>query len=85
MARLLNQVINSSFSLGVFLLTFPKLENTGAVIGSGESPGVLFRGCSFHNGGIKGGMSLRNSMWHGLRNDIIMRNLMYEKWRKEID
>ena len=26
---------------------------------------------------IKGGMSLRNGMWHGLRNDIIMRNLTY--------
>ena len=23
---------------------------------------------------VKGGMSLRNGMWHGLRNDIIMRN-----------
>ena len=22
-------------------------------------------------------MSLRNGMWHGLRNDIIMRNLIY--------
>ena len=28
-------------------------------------------------------MSLRNGMWHGLRNDIIMRNLIYGKWRKE--
>ena len=26
---------------------------------------------------VKGGMSLRNGMWHGLRNDIIMRNLIY--------
>ena len=25
----------------------------------------------------KGGMSLRNGMWHGLRNDIIMRNVKY--------
>ena len=23
---------------------------------------------------VKGGMSLRNGLWHGLRNDIIMRN-----------
>ena len=23
-------------------------------------------------------------MWHGLRNDIIMRNVKYGKWRKEI-
>ena len=28
-------------------------------------------------------MSLRNGMWHGLRNDIIMQNLIYGKWRKE--
>ena len=26
---------------------------------------------------VKGGMSLRNGMWHGLRNDIIMRNGIY--------
>ena len=26
---------------------------------------------------VKGRMSLRNGMWHGLRNDIIMRNLIY--------
>ena len=26
---------------------------------------------------VKGGMSLRNGMWHSLRNDIIMRNLIY--------
>ena len=26
---------------------------------------------------VKGGMSLRNGMWHGLRNDIIMRNVKY--------
>ena len=31
-----------------------------------------------------GGMSLWNGMWHGLRNDIIMRNVKYGKWRKEI-
>ena len=34
---------------------------------------------------VKGGMSLRNGMWHGLRNDIIMRNVKYGKWRKEIN
>ena len=34
---------------------------------------------------VKGGMSLRNGMWHGLRNDIIMRNLICGKWRKEIN
>ena len=27
---------------------------------------------------VKGGMSLRNSMWHGLRNDIIMRTVIYQ-------
>ena len=26
---------------------------------------------------VKGGMSLRNGMWHGLRSGIIMRNLIY--------
>ena len=26
---------------------------------------------------VKGRMSLRNGMWHGLRNDIIMQNLIY--------
>ena len=26
---------------------------------------------------VKGGMSLWNGMWHGLRNGIIMRNLIY--------
>ena len=26
---------------------------------------------------VKGGMSLRNGVWHGLRNDIIMRNIIY--------
>ena len=34
---------------------------------------------------VKVGMSLRNGMWHGLRNDIIMQNLVYRKWRKEIN
>ena len=32
---------------------------------------------------VKDGMSLQNGMWHGLRNDIIMLNLIYGKWRKE--
>ena len=31
---------------------------------------------------VKGGMSLRNGMSHGLRNDIIMQNLIYGKWCK---
>ena len=34
---------------------------------------------------VKGGMSLRNGMWHGLRNEIIMRKVKYGKWRKEIN
>ena len=34
---------------------------------------------------VKGGMSLRNAKWHGLQNDMIMRNLKYGKWRKEIN
>ena len=34
---------------------------------------------------VKGGMSLWNGMWHGLRNDIIMPNEKYGKWRKEIN
>ena len=34
---------------------------------------------------VKGGMSVRNGMWHGLRKDIIMRNLIYGKWCKEIN
>ena len=33
---------------------------------------------------VKGGMRLRNGIWHGLRKDIIMQNLIYGKWRKEI-
>ena len=33
--------------------------------------------------GLNGGMSLRNGMWHDLRNSIILRNLIYGKWRKE--
>ena len=32
---------------------------------------------------VKGAMSLRNGMWHGLQNDTTMRNLIYGKWRKE--
>ena len=34
---------------------------------------------------VKGGMSFRNGMWHGLRNDTIMRNVKYGNWRKEIN
>ena len=34
---------------------------------------------------VKEGMSLRNGIWHGLRNDITMRNLIYRKWRKQIN
>ena len=34
---------------------------------------------------VKGGMSLRNGMWYGFRNDIIMRNVRYGNWRKEIN
>ena len=34
---------------------------------------------------VKGGMSLRNSLWHGLQNDIIMCDVKYGKWRKEIN
>ena len=30
-------------------------------------------------------MSLRNGLSHSLRGDIIMRNLKYGKWRKEIN
>ena len=30
-------------------------------------------------------MSLRNSMWHDLRNGIIMRDVMYAEWLKEIN
>ena len=28
-------------------------------------------------------MNLLSGMWHGLRNDIIMPNLIYRKWRKK--
>ena len=34
---------------------------------------------------VKDGMSLRNGMWHGSRNDIIMRNVKYRNFRKEIN
>ena len=34
---------------------------------------------------VKGGMSLRNGMWRGLRNDKIMRNVKCGNWRKEIN
>ena len=34
---------------------------------------------------VKGGMSLRNGMWHDLRNRIIMRNVMYAEWREKIN
>ena len=30
-------------------------------------------------------MSLRNGIWHGLQNDIIMQNVKYRKWRKELN
>ena len=33
---------------------------------------------------VKGGVSLRNGLWHGLGKDIIRRNLIYGKWCKEI-
>ena len=32
---------------------------------------------------VKGEMSLRNGIWHGLRNDIIMRNIIYAEWPRE--
>ena len=34
---------------------------------------------------VKGGMSLQNGMWHGVRNHMIMRNIKYGKWRKEMN
>ena len=34
---------------------------------------------------VKGGMNLQNGMWHGLRNEIIMRNVTYAEWLKEIN
>ena len=32
---------------------------------------------------VKSRMSLRNGMWHGLRNDIIMRNVIYGNGAKK--
>ena len=32
---------------------------------------------------VKGGMRLRNGMWHGLRDNIIMRNVIYGKGAKK--
>lgn len=34
---------------------------------------------------VKGGMGLRSGVWRGLRNDIIMQNVKYGNWRKEIN
>ena len=34
---------------------------------------------------VKGGMSLKNGMWHGLRNYMIMWNVIYAEWIKEIN
>ena len=34
---------------------------------------------------VKGGMCLWNGMWHGLRNDIIMQNVIYADCLKEIN
>ena len=45
------------------------------MVGQGEKSAVR----------VKGVMSLRNGMWHSLRKDIIMQNLIYGKWRKEIN
>ena len=38
-------------------------------------PGLINHLMNFLPVRVKGGMSLRNGMWHGLRNDIIMRNV----------
>ena len=32
---------------------------------------------------VKGGMCLRNDVWHGLRTDMIMRNVKYGEWTKK--
>ena len=37
-----------------------------------------------HNGPLRA-FGLRNGMWQGLRNDIIMRNLIYRIWPREIN
>ena len=39
----------------------------------------------FRVGEGKRRMSVRNGMRHGLRNDIITQNVIYGKWRKEIN
>ena len=31
---------------------------------------------------VKGGIKLRNGMWQGLRNDIVMRNVIHAEWPK---
>ena len=46
---------------------------------------VLRHSSTFLIGEVKGEMSLRNGMWHGLRNDIIMRNVIYAERPKEIN
>ena len=46
---------------------------------------IIYGGTHFFPVRVKGGMSLRNGMWHGLRNDIIMRNLIHGQWCKEIN
>ena len=45
----------------------------------------VFGFTSFVSVRVKGGMSVRNGMRHGLRNDIITQNVIYGKWRKEIN
>ena len=42
-----------------------------------ESQDIASFNRSFEAVRVKDGMSLRNGMWHGLRNDIIMRNVIY--------
>ena len=37
----------------------------------------LLTGVNVFTERVKGGISLRNGMWHGLRNDIIMWNVIY--------
>ena len=34
---------------------------------------------------VKGETSLRNGTWHGLRNDIIKRNVICAEWLEEIN
>ena len=45
----------------------------------------VFGFTSFMSVRVKGGKSMRNGMRHGLRNDIITQNVIYGKWRKEIN